>query len=99
LRCPEDGATLQQYHYLYSTPIILEQCPVCGGFFAKHEDLEKMQLALDKTKGVGMTKLEEYSAKAGAEEAQHLAYMNRQASLASFFNFMDYHMSGFWGML
>jgi hypothetical protein len=65
----------------------------------KHDDLLRMQQALDKSKTVGESKLEEYTALAGAEEAQHYAYMNRQASLTSLFNFMDYHMSGFWGML
>ncbi|MBI1755944.1 MAG: zf-TFIIB domain-containing protein [Fimbriimonas ginsengisoli] len=41
-RCPDDGASLLHYHYLGTSPVVLEQCMQCGGIWAAHTELDKM---------------------------------------------------------
>jgi Zn-finger nucleic acid-binding protein len=50
-RCPADGMPLQPYRYLYHSPIVLDACSECGGFWVQDGELMKMQQYLDSTRG------------------------------------------------
>src|SRR5579871_4414586 len=47
--CPDCHLPLQQYRYLYTSPIVLEACTDCGGFFVEDGQLGKMQQWLDQS--------------------------------------------------
>lgn len=38
--CPRDGAALERYRYQYSSPIELDQCPLCHGIWADEGELK-----------------------------------------------------------
>lgn len=46
-RCPRDAQVLQEQHYLYNSPVVLESCPQCSGFWVEDGELTKMQQLLD----------------------------------------------------
>lgn len=47
-RCPNDGAVLEGFHYLYDTPVVLDRCETCYGVWVQNNELLKMQRFLDQ---------------------------------------------------
>ncbi|HLV78847.1 MAG TPA: zf-TFIIB domain-containing protein [Chthonomonadaceae bacterium] len=83
--CPDCMLSLQQYHYLYNSPIVLEACMNCGGFFVENEQLGKMQQWLDQAQQP-MTKDEEAKVVLAEATIAHDEEMRRQQNLLRFFN-------------
>src|SRR5690348_5408339 len=49
--CPDCGMLLQEFHYLYNSPIVLLACPKCEGFWVRDGELLKIQQWRDRYKG------------------------------------------------
>jgi len=48
LLCPDDNVRLDEYHYLYHSPVVLHTCSKCSGFWVADGDLLKMRQWLDQ---------------------------------------------------
>lgn len=48
--CPSCARALDEYHYLYHSPIVPHSSPACRGIWVENGDLIKMQDWLDKSR-------------------------------------------------
>jgi Zn-finger nucleic acid-binding protein len=82
-RCPNTGTLLQPFHYLYDPPIVLDECPECGGVWVDDGELAKMLDWLAKSRAPITTdeKKRVATAKLSIEAEQAL---NRQNALIAF---------------
>lgn len=42
IECPDCSESLDEYHYLYSSSLILNSCPECGGIWVQEGELKKL---------------------------------------------------------
>ena len=97
-RCPDCRLPLQQYHYLYTSPVVLDACTQCGGFFVEDGELGKMQQWLDQSHQPMGTDEEAKVALAEATIA-HDDEMRRQQNLLHFFNTLRRYQPGWIGLI
>lgn len=96
--CPDCKLPLQQYHYLYNSPVVLDACTNCSGFFVDAEELGKMQQWLDQSHQP-MTKDEEARLVLAEATIEHDNVMRRQESLRHFFNLLRRYQLGWLGLI
>lgn len=65
--CPNCGVLLQEYHYLYNSPIVLHACPQCEGCWVQKGELLAIQQWRDHDRSA-----------VAAEEAQRLQLAQAQ---------------------
>ena len=97
-RCPDCSLPLTEYHYLYSSPVVLESCTDCGGFWVEEGELVKMQQWLDKTNAPLTTDEKIRLALAEAAVASE-AEVSRQHNLSRFFRMLQQYRPGWFGLL
>ena len=90
LACPGCNGLLHVYHYQYSSPIELEACDECGGFWVQEGELSKMQQWHDahhyETDSAAQRKLALANATIEHENA-----LQRLANLKSLFTLLRQH--------
>jgi Zn-finger nucleic acid-binding protein len=50
LHCPDCAMPLEAFHYEYSSPVQMNACPDCGGFWMLEQELLKLQHWLEQEK-------------------------------------------------
>jgi len=45
--CPSCGTDMDKYHYLYTSPVVLDSCHNCGGVWVQDGELQRMRDVLD----------------------------------------------------
>lgn len=99
VECPVCRATLEHYHYLYDSPVILDSCPNGHGFWVRHTELLKMQQVLDSAKSPPSVQ-EQAKIALGLAAADHEAFMIRQRNIQTFFfNMLRRHPPGWIGFI
>jgi len=98
LLCPENGIALDEYRYLYNSPIPIHACPVCGGMFIHAEQLPLMQQWFARTQEPPSHD-EALRIAMGQDIAEHEAFMLRQRHLIGMFNTFRSYRPGWWGLL
>jgi len=85
LLCPDHQVLLDQYHYLYDSPVLIHACPDCGGLFITADELPQMQQWYAKSHEPASPD-EQKRIALGMDVAQHEAFMMRQQHLQGLFN-------------
>ena len=98
LLCPDCDVVLEEYHYLYNSPIILHTCSRCGGFWVADGELAKMQTWLRQAHqpSTGEARSAELIAQA---TIAHENEMYRQRNLQSFCGVLGRRVPGWFGFL
>ena len=85
LLCPVDQVLMDQYHYLYNSPILIHTCSKCGGFFINADELPLMRQWFENChRPIG--KKEELTIAMASDIAEHQAFLMRQMHLRGLFN-------------
>jgi|GEM_PF-1892194 len=98
LLCPNDGTALDNYHYMYDTPVILHTCSKCGGFWVAAGEVAKMEQLRDQTHAP-MTDKERLAFDYGSAIAEHEQEMSRLNNMESFFNHLRRYQPGWYGFI
>ncbi len=85
--CPDDNMTLQEYHYCYNSPIVLQVCTDCGGFWIEDGQLKRMQDWVNETQAP-ITPQEQGQLDVAQFTLDHQNFMLRQENLRRVFNNM-----------
>lgn len=88
---------MEEYHYLYNSPILIYTCPDCGGLFIQADDLPLMQQWYEKSQQ-SPTKDEQQRIAMGLDVAEHQAFMLRQQHLQAMFNTLRRYQPGWSGL-
>jgi Zn-finger nucleic acid-binding protein len=96
-RCPACKMPLEQYHYLYHSPVVLDACPDCGGFWVEDGELSRMQTWLDKTT-MPLSPKEEASLAVANLAIDHHGKMQRHQKLRGLFSLLQQHRPGWAGL-
>jgi len=96
--CPADSFPLQNYHYLYDSPVVLEVCTDCGGCFIEEKELSKMQEWLNMSQRP-ISKTEEDRLFLAQVQIEHDNAMERQGKFLHFFNVLRQFRPGWIGLL
>ena len=94
--CPECKVLLDEYHYMYSSPLVIKSCPRCGGFFVTEGELSQMR-AWREMSHSPLTGKEKAAALMAEGVAEHEGFMHRQRILRDFFKVLRIHQPGFFG--
>ncbi len=94
--CPDDQVLLEQYHYMYNSPILLHTCSTCGGLFVADGELGKMQQWYDQSH-MPMTKAEQHKYNMAVDISEHQAFMMRQRHLQGLFSTLGAYRPGWFG--
>ena len=94
--CPCDQILLDEYHYLYNSPVLIHACSKCGGLFIHGEDLPLMRQWFEKAH-LPPTLLEKDLVAAAADVSEHEGYMMRQQHLRGMFNTIQRYGTGWFG--
>ena len=96
LLCPVDQVLMDQYHYLYNSPILIHTCGKCGGLFINAEELPLMRQWFESCHKPE-SKKEELSIAMATDIAEHEAFMMRQMHLRGLFNTLHSYRPGWFG--
>lgn len=96
--CPDSYLPLEKYHYLYTSPIVLDACPDCGGFFVEADELGKMEQWLEQSHKQ-MSKDEEDKLAIAQFTIAHDNEMIRQRNLQNFFGMLRRYRPGWIGLV
>jgi Zn-finger nucleic acid-binding protein len=94
--CPDDHVLLDEFHYLYNSPVLLHTCATCGGVFVADGELSQMQSWYDKSHEP-MTKEEQDRVNMAVDVAQHETFMLRQQRLQGLFTGLQRFRPGWFG--
>jgi Zn-finger nucleic acid-binding protein len=94
-QCPDCHQYLQEYHYMFNSPVVLHNCPTCSGFFVEDGQLKQMQDVVDAAHKP-ITPQEEAKIALGQMEAEKETYLIRQQGLRSLFWSLGRYSSGWW---
>ncbi len=97
-RCPACQLGLQQSPYLYTSPIVLDICLQCGGFFVDDGELGKMQQVRDQ-RHRPLTAAEEVMVLMGEAAPAHDKALRRQENLVHFLNALRRYQPGWIGLI
>lgn len=96
-RCPDCQLPLEEYHYLYTSPVVLNTCRDCGGVWVEDGELDRMHEWLQEINKP--MSLKEKAAMAVAEAAiEHDIQMQRQHKLLHFFHILQQYRPGWVGL-
>ena len=96
MRCPDDGGVLDNYHYMYSTPVILHTCANCGGFWIGAGEVAKIDMLHQQSHGP-MTEKEKGALYMAEAITDHEKEMSRLRGLKGLFTSLDRYMPGWYG--
>ena len=96
--CPDCEMPLSNYHYCYNSPITLQVCSDCGGFWIERGQLTKMQEWLDESRQPA-TKAEKERVEEAIFAFDHEDYLARQAHLTTLFNGLKTYRPGWQGLV
>ncbi|MBS1703800.1 MAG: zf-TFIIB domain-containing protein [Armatimonadetes bacterium] len=96
--CPDCEIRLVQYHYMYNSPIILDTCEKCGGFWVASGEIEKMWEWREKSHQPISAK-EEAGILLGEAAVAHDKEMAHSSSLSNFFGLLRVNEPGWFGFL
>ena len=96
--CPDCSMSLQDYHYCYNSPVIIQVCSDCGGFWIEHGQLTAMQEFLDEARRPA-TKEEQDRLQLAKFALEHENYMIRQENLQRLFDTMRRFRPGWQGLI
>jgi len=51
--CPSCGQAMEQFHFLYNTPIMLHRCQPCGGLWIEDGEMAQMATMIEQGDSVG----------------------------------------------
>ena len=51
--CPSCGGAMEQFHFLYNTPIMLHRCQPCGGLWIEDGEMAQMATMIEQGDSVG----------------------------------------------
>jgi len=97
LLCPFDNVLMEQYHYLYNSPILIHTCSNCGGLFINGDELPQMKQWFEKGHQP-LSKDEELRVSMATDIAQHEAFMAHQMHLQGMFNTLRRYRPGWSGL-
>ncbi|MFI5386427.1 MAG: zf-TFIIB domain-containing protein [Fimbriimonadales bacterium] len=98
LLCPQCGLRLEDYHYMYNSPVILQTCSNCGGFWVEEDELGKMQQWLEWSHQPVMKS--EMGAYVVAEATiEHQKFMARQQNVQHLCSVMRQFQPGWYGFV
>lgn len=98
LMCLNCGLRLEQYHYMYNSPVLLHTCSICGGLWVEEPELLKMQQWRDFVHQPFSTK--EKAAYAIAQATiEHQDVLRRQENIQNLCNVMRIYQPGWFGLL
>jgi Zn-finger nucleic acid-binding protein len=98
LFCPDNNVPLDEYHYMYNSPVLIHSCTVCGGMFIHADELPLMQQWFEKSHQPP-TRDEALRIGMGQDIAEHEEFMLRQQHLAAMFGTLRSYRPGWWGLL
>ncbi len=78
--CPDCLMSLQNYHYCYDSPIVLQVCSECGGYWVEDGQLAMMEKWLDSSHKP-TSKYEADLAMTAGDIVKHENFMVRQENL------------------
>jgi len=93
LLCPDCLVRLQSYHYMYNSPVVLDACTTCGGFWIEDGELSKMQQVLNESQGVPSAK-ERAGMAVGMAAGEHMEEMMRLDNIRTFFMALNQRSPG-----
>jgi Zn-finger nucleic acid-binding protein len=97
LLCPDDRVLLEEYHYMYSSPAVLETCPTCGGFFVAQSELAKIQSAYLAAHAPPTAK-EEAGIELAVADAHSRTVVTRAESVAGLRSSLQVNAPGWFGL-
>jgi Zn-finger nucleic acid-binding protein len=98
LLCPDNNVLLDEYHYMYDSPVLIHSCETCGGMFIHAEDLPMMQQWCTKSHEAP-SKEEATRIAVGMDVANHEAFMMRQQHLQAMLGTLSSYRPGWWGLV
>jgi Zn-finger nucleic acid-binding protein len=96
LFCPDCRVLLEQYHYMYNSPLLIHACTHCGGLFVSAGELSQMRQWRELSHQPVSPK-EQAAALLAEATAEHEMEMYRQRNLADFFKVLRIHEPGWFG--
>jgi len=90
-RCPDCGRLLDRYRYMYNSPIDLDTCGTCSGFWVDDAELRKIQDWLDDARhpiGADAQRRAELETAIAEFAAEHEQTMFRLNSLRGLFTLL-----------
>lgn len=98
--CPNCHTKMRSYHYLYSTPIILDECETCHGVWVDDEELTQMCEVAEQQRRADPANEKEAAALALATMAVATENnLNRAAALKQFCGLLSIRRSPYLGYL
>ena len=95
--CPDCEVLLDEYHYMYNSPLIIKSCSHCGGFFVTEGELAQMREWREMSHSP-LTHTEQAAALMAEAVAEHENFLHRQRIFRDFFKVLRIHQPGFFGM-
>ncbi len=96
LLCPTDQTLLDEYHYLYNSPVLIHTCSKCGGLYIHGEDLPLMRQWFMKSHEP-LSRKEEERVEMATDISEHEGHMIRQQHLRGMFNTLQRYSPGWFG--
>lgn len=95
--CPACEFPLEQYHYLYTSPVVLDTCTECGGMWVEDGELSRMHAWLEESRKPASA--EEKAGIVLAEATvEHHKTMARQHKLLHLFTILQHFRPGWNGL-
>ncbi len=89
LQCPDCAVPLTPFHYEYNSPVLMNACQDCGGFWMLEQELHKLQDWLDYERHAPDAAQEAERIKLAEVEIEHDRVMRRQAAIGHLFRLMQ----------
>ncbi len=96
--CPACEFPLEQYHYLYTSPVVLQACLDCGGVWVEDGELNRMQEWFEQTHKP-MSAKEEASLIIAEATIEHENRTLRQQKILRFFHILQQYRPGWIGLI
>jgi len=98
LLCPNCAVTLDEYHYMYNSPVILHACRQCGGFWVAAGDIAQMEAWREKMHQP-LSPQEQVAVDFAEATAIHQREMLHLQNMADFFGVLRRYQPGWIGFV
>jgi Zn-finger nucleic acid-binding protein len=92
LHCPDCAMPLTPFHYEYTSPVQMNACPDCGGFWMLEQELLKLQQWLGHERQHLENEEETEKIKLARIQMEHDEIMRRQEHVGRLFRLMQMHV-------
>jgi len=89
LHCPDCALPLEAFHYEYSSPVQLNACPNCGGFWMIEQELLKLQQWLEHEEHVRDSAETKQQIALAQFQIKHDQVLDRQEGFGRLFRLMQ----------